>query len=402
MNQPTTSQFNRAKQRWGWWPVLPTFPYGVRKSLFVELVPGRVWSVEQLHGIWYVAVPIRMTILRLDEGGLLLYSPLPPTAEVLDYIKILEKCHGCVKTIVLATSSGLEHKVSLPALARAFPAAQVWLSPNQWSFPFNLPAAWLGIPGERTRILFEQGLPHSEELHWISLGPLDLGLGTFQEVSCYQPSSSVLLLTDSLVSIPSTPPAIFDLDPMPLLFHAKDCGSDCLLDSPDQRMKGWKRIVLFANYLRPASLAVRSLLNMLQEMLKTQDRSAANHFGFFPFLWPQNWEAELDALKAADSISIGLAPVLERLVFVRARGSFVTWLRTLAATADHFTVIPAHYSAPIAVSSQHFCDLADHLESRHWAPDQGSWQTLAMIDHVLLRFGLVPTASETQEIDANI
>lgn len=402
MNQPTTSQVNRAKQRWSWWPLLPTFPYGIRKSLCVELVPGRVWSIEQLHGIWYVAVPIRMTILRLDEGGLLLYSPLPPTVEVLEYIKNLEQCHGCVKTIVLATSSGLEHKVSLPALARAFPAAQVWLSPNQWSFPFNLPAAWLGIPRERTRILFEQGLPHSEELHWTSLGPLDLGLGTFQEVSCFQRSSSVLLLTDSLVSIPSTPPAIFDLDPIPLLFHAKECGSDPLVDSPDHRLKGWKRIVLFANYLRPATLAVRSLINMLQEMLKTHDRSAVNHFGFFPFLWPQNWEAELDERIAAEPISICVAPVLERLVFVRARGSFVTWLRTLAATADQFTVIPAHYSAPIAVSSQYLFELADHLESRPWAPDQGSWQTLAMIDHLLLRFGVVPTASEAQEIDANI
>ena len=68
-----------AQQRWPWWPLLPLYPYGRRRTLLQELIPGQVWSFEQLQGIFYVAVPIRMTVLRLRRG-LLLYAPLPPTA----------------------------------------------------------------------------------------------------------------------------------------------------------------------------------------------------------------------------------------------------------------------------------------------------------------------------------
>ena len=68
-------------QFWPWWPLLPLYPYGRRRTLVRELIPGQVWSFEQLQGVFYVAVPIRMTVVRL-RGGLLLYAPVPPTGEV--------------------------------------------------------------------------------------------------------------------------------------------------------------------------------------------------------------------------------------------------------------------------------------------------------------------------------
>ncbi|MDP4708181.1 MAG: DUF4336 domain-containing protein, partial [Cyanobium sp. MAG_237] len=170
-------------QFWPWWPLLPLYPYGRRRTLVRELIPGQVWSFEQLQGVFYVAVPIRMTVVRL-RGGLLLYAPVPPTGEVRAALTELEHRYGPVCTIVLPTSSGLEHKLPVPAMARAFPAAQVWVTPRQWSFPLPLPLAWLGFPAQRTRMLFEQGRPHADELHWLPLGPLDLGLGTFMEAAC--------------------------------------------------------------------------------------------------------------------------------------------------------------------------------------------------------------------------
>jgi len=57
-----------------WWPLLPLYPYGRRRTLVRELVPGLVWGFEQLQGLFYVAVPIRMTVVRLREGLL----PLRP------------------------------------------------------------------------------------------------------------------------------------------------------------------------------------------------------------------------------------------------------------------------------------------------------------------------------------
>ena len=133
MNSDLQHPQPHSNHRWNWWPLLPTFPYGQRQSRFTELIACRAWAIEQFHGIWYVAVPIRMTVLKLDQGGLLLYAPLPPTPAVLDFIHELERTHGFVKTIVLASSSGLEHKISLPALARAFPNSDIWISAQQWS-----------------------------------------------------------------------------------------------------------------------------------------------------------------------------------------------------------------------------------------------------------------------------
>lgn len=388
---------SQSSQRWSWWPLLPTYPYGKRQSRFTELIASRAWAIEQFHGIWYVAVPIRMTVLKLDQGGLLIYSPLPPTQEVLAFIDKLEKAHGCVRTIVLASSSGLEHKISLPALARAFPNSDIWISEQQWSFPLNLPLSWLGFPRSRTHILFKEGLPHSDEIDWLALGPLNLGLGTFLEVASHHRSSGVLLITDALVSIPKQPPTLFDLDPNPLLFHARDSGSEPMLDTPQQRLKGWQRIVLFANYFRPHLLQVRGLVPLINDILDAEDRRALNHFGFYPFLWPSGWIADVDEFFTAVPLPIRIAPVLERLVFVRARHSFVEWLRDLASLAEDFALIPAHYDAPILISSHTLQQLAEFIETRPWAPDDGSWQLLAKLDALLLRYGLVPASPTTPE-----
>jgi len=88
---------------------------------------------------------------------------------------------------------------------------------------------------------------------------------------------------------------------------------------------------------------------------------------------------------------------LERLVFVRSRDSFAKWLRDLALLADEFALIPAHYDAPVLISSHILEQLAESIETRPWAPDHGSWQFLARLDDLLLRYGLVPASPTTPE-----
>ena len=131
-------------QQWPWWPLLPLYPYGRRRTLVKELIPNQIWSFEQLQGLYYVAVPVRLTVVKVS-GGLMLFNPLPPTNELRRALLELEKKHGPVLTIVLPTASGLEHKISMPALARAFPKANLWICPGQWAFPLNIPLDWIGI-----------------------------------------------------------------------------------------------------------------------------------------------------------------------------------------------------------------------------------------------------------------
>ncbi len=376
-------------QRWPWWPLLPLYPYGRRATLVRELIKERLWSFEQLQGVWYVAVPIRMTVLRLRHG-LLLHAPVAPTAEVVAQLRQLEGRYGPVRSIVLATASGLEHKLPVPAMARAFPDAEVWVTPGQWSFPLPLPPAWLGFPASRTRVLFQDGLPHGDQLTWLPLGPLELGLGRFMEVACFDRDSSCLLLTDGLVAIPPEPPALFDRDPTPLLFHGRERGDEPLEDTPERRRRGWQRLVLFASYLRPRGLEVPPLPQVLRHALAPGCRGARAHFGFFPFRWLPGWQADFEALAPSGVSTLQVPAVLERLVFPRHRQLYVEWIRRLAALEGLRWVVPAHYDAPVASSAEALRALADAIEARPWAPDGGTWQTLAGIDQRLLRLGLVP------------
>jgi hypothetical protein len=365
------------------------YPYGKRATHVEELIPGQVWSFEQLQGVYYVAVPIRLTVVKVP-GGLMLINPLPPTAELCAAIAALEADHGSVRTIVLPTASGLEHKLPLPALARAFPKAELWVSPGQWSFPVQLPLSWLGIPAGRTRVLIDDGVPHPDVCDWISLGPLDLGVGRFQEISCLHRPSGALVVTDALVGIAANPPAIFDRDPTPLLFHSRERGDEPMHDSPESRRRGWARLVLFASYLRPEPLVVPSISDILRQAMKPGLRSARAHFGLYPFQWEPGWTAAADALMGEQEPHLQVAPVLERLVLPRAQATLLDWLDQLSQRPGLRWLVPAHYSAPLNFTPARIKQLRDQLTQRDWAPSTGSWEFLGSIDQQLLDLGVVP------------
>ena len=376
-------------QNWPWWPLLPLYPYGRRRTVFSELIPGQLWSLEQLQGVYYVAVPVRLTIAKVP-GGLMLVNPLPPTGEVRQAIASLEQQHGSVLTIVLPTASGLEHKLPLGPLARAFPQAQIWVSPGQWSFPISLPSSWLGIPADRTNVLLDDGVPHADVCEWISLGPLDLGVGRFQEVSCLHRPSGALLVTDALVGISADPPDLFDLDPTPLLFHARERGDEPLVDTAEARRRGWARLVLFASYLRPEPLEVPSLPELIRDAFRPGLRSIRAHFGLYPFRWKPGWQSAADGLMGIDAPRLQVAPVLERLVLPRAQVALLRWLEQLSTQSDLRWLVPAHYSAPLAFDRTCIEQMLIDLQQRSWAPSSENWQFLGSIDQRLLDLGVVP------------
>ena len=82
---------------WPLWPALPLAPYGQRKTVQREVVPGKVWTFDQMLGVFYVHVPIRMTVVAMEQGGLFVYAPVAPTAELRALIQPLVDAHGPVK-----------------------------------------------------------------------------------------------------------------------------------------------------------------------------------------------------------------------------------------------------------------------------------------------------------------
>ena len=378
-----------SEQKWSWWPLLPLYPYGRKRTIFRELVPNQIWSFEQLQGIYYVAVPVRLLVVRV-KNELMIINPLPPTDELLRDIDVLVKKIGPVKTIVLPTASGLEHKIGLPALARAFPNAKIWVCPGQFSFPFQLPFDWLGIPSDRTNILLADGFPYEDYCEWISLGPIDIGLARFQEICCFHKPSKSLLVTDALVGIEETPPELFDLDPTPLLFHSREKGSEELIDTPIARRKGWLRLVLFASYLMPEKLEIPKIKEIFGNSFKPNLRNKRAHFGIYPFSWQKGWELSAMKIVGKKTPLIQIAPVLERLVFPRARKAYISWLNKVESLQGISWLISAHYCGKVRFSKYEIKTLKDKINKSDWANNEGDLSFLSWLDQKLLDIGVVP------------
>ncbi|RMF21440.1 MAG: DUF4336 domain-containing protein, partial [Cyanobacteria bacterium J083] len=268
---------------WKYWFIVPIYPYSKRRTIRKEVLKDTIWTFEQLQGIFYVVVPIRMTVIKLQAGGLFVYAPVAPTGECIALLRELEAQHGAVKYIILPTISGLEHKVFVGPFARYFPQATVYVAPKQWSFPLNLPLSWLGLPRDRTKILPEdsQTTPFAREFDYQILGDIDLNLGRFEEVTFFHKSTQTLLVTDLLISIPANPPSILQLEPYPLLFHARDSARDKIEDTETNRRQGWQRICLFALYFQPTVLKVRKWRETFADSLKAADRSPKAYFGLY-------------------------------------------------------------------------------------------------------------------------
>ncbi len=362
--QEQLAPFNANPKDWSWpfWLASPFYPYGQRRTLRQEILPDSIWTFDQLHGILYTIVPIRMTVVRLEAGGLLVYAPVAPTAECIRLVNELVAQHGDIKYIILPTSSGLEHKVFVGPFARRFPQAHVFVAPHQWSFPFNLPLSWLGFPAKRTQELpldCRQS-PFAAEFDYAVLD-IDLGRGSFAEVALFHKRSHTLLVTDSVLSVPEDPPAILQLDPYPLLFHARDTALEVIEDNTANRRKGWQRISLFAIYFQPSVLKTTGFWRSLQDAFKAPDQSPKAYFGLFPFRWEEGWQQSFEALRQSGQLFV--APILQTLIFPQDPKQVIDWAHQVASW-DFQRVISAHFDAPVEARSQQFRQAFAFLEQR--------------------------------------
>ncbi|AFZ24381.1 hypothetical protein Cylst_2144 [Cylindrospermum stagnale PCC 7417] len=347
---------------WPFWPALPLYPYGNRRTLRREIVKDTIWTFDQLHGILYTIVPIRMTIVKLEAGGLLVYAPVAPTPECIRLVNELVAKHGDVKYIILPTSSGLEHKIFVGPFARKFTTAMVFVAPHQWSFPINLPLSWLGFPQKRTQVLPEDNSqnPFGDEFDYEVLD-INLGRGSFVEVAVFHKPSRTLLVTDSVLSVPENPPEILQLDPYPLLFHARENALQAIDNNEANRRQGWQRISLFAIYFRPCALEVTGLSQMFSDAKRAPDRSRKAYFGLFPFRWQENWQQSFTALRGNGRPFV--APILQTLILPQAPRQVLDWADKVASW-DFQQIISCHFDSPISASPDQFRQAFAFLEKQ--------------------------------------
>ena len=180
------------------------------------------------------------------------------------------------------------------------------------------------------------------------------------------------------------------MDPTPLLFHARDRGDQLLEDTPGQRRKGWLRQILFASFLRPQKLSIPPLSEVFRNAFKPGLRNFRSHFGLFPFSWQDGWEKSAEELIGNKEFQIQIAPVIQRLVFPRARDSYLTWLEQLKTLKSINWLISAHYSAPVRFTSRQIRDLQKRILNEPWVTGEGNWGFLNSVDKLLLKRGIVP------------
>jgi hypothetical protein len=390
---------NHQEFSWPFWPVVPIYPYSQRRTLKREIVKDTIWTFEQIQGILYVVVPIRMTVIRLEEGGLLVYAPVAPTPECVRMIRELEEKYGKVKYIIFSTISGIEHKVFVGAFARKFPQSLIFVSPKQWSFPLNLPLNWLGFPKKRTYLLPEDSrkTPFADQFDYVILGPLDLGVGWFGEVALFHKKTETLLVTDTVISIPETPPKVVQLDPYPLLFHSRDTGLESIEDTIINRSKGWQRICLFALYFQPNCLQVAKILPSIKDAFQCAEKNAKAYWGWYPFQWQNNWKETFDILRSNGRVLV--APILQNLILNREPALTLRWVNQLVSW-DFKMIIPCHFDAPIITDLHHFRQAFSFLEKQILPEEkalllpESDLNVFKKINDLFDFTGLVPPAKE--------
>lgn len=171
----------------------------------MQIIKDTMWALEQPQSLAFsnVAVNIRMTITRLSTGGLLVYNPIAPTDECIDFVRALD---APVKYILLGCAA-YEHKVFVGPFARRWPQADVYVAPRQWSFPLDLPVQFFGI--------FPVGeLRHNDnETPWaadfeqkVLTAPKFAVAGRYSEAALFHKASRTVVLTETLIQIPRKPP----------------------------------------------------------------------------------------------------------------------------------------------------------------------------------------------------
>jgi hypothetical protein len=344
---------------YGLWGVLPVGTYKSRKTLSKEIVPGKIWTFDQKFGILNVQVPLRTTVVKLSEGGLFVYNPVAATPEFVDMLKDLISRHGPLKHIVVG-SVALEHKVYAGVLAQKFPKAQVWLTPGQYSFPINLPVSFLGFPSSRTKIVPqrpEDAPPEwNKDFDFLTLGPFRSRDGAFGETVFRHKESKTLIVTDTVLEVTEEVPEICELEPSPLLYHARDTITDVVENTPETRKIGWRRVALFGLFFTPSAIDIKDADVAFKE--RRPDINP-DFIGIYPWDWVGDDKASFDALRGG----LLVAPILQTLILNRHPVEVLEFADTISKW-DIKRIIPAHFKNDLKYNGDDFRKAFTFLEAK--------------------------------------
>jgi hypothetical protein len=146
-------------------------------------VGKRIWIVDSgpLHAVGIIPLPVRMTVMQLNEGGLLLHSPTQCNSRLRDELKNL----GPVRHLVAPNSA---HWTFVKDWTAHFPDALAWSAPGlrQRRQVKRAAIAWHDDLGASSQALWAPDIEQIEVP----------GIGGFREVCFFHRPSGSLVLTD--------------------------------------------------------------------------------------------------------------------------------------------------------------------------------------------------------------
>ena len=299
-----------------------------------------------------------------------------------------------MKYIVLGTVA-IEHKVYAGVFAQKFPKARVYLQPGQYAFPTDLPSSFLGFPPGRTEYLpvdddAKKVLPFGNEFDMASIGPLISRDGAFGETVMYHVRTKTLLVTDTVVEVTDEVPAIFEDDPAPLIYHARDTITDVVdPGSAEALRRGWRRVVLFGLFFQPSAINIKDADTAFKER-----RPDIN--GDFLGIYPWDWVG--DDKKSFKALTGGLlvAPILQKLILNRNPIETLDFADKVSKW-DIDRIIPAHLKNNLKYNGRDFRSAFDFLTAEGLKPGlpkplDADFQTLNDAQENLLESGAIAKA----------
>jgi len=391
-SSPSTAEAIIPKEaNWPLWTALPVAPYSKRRTIRYSIAPG-VYAFDQLIGIYYVHVPIRMVVMTVhqndndnngnsdnnDKRGLVVYAPVAPTKECLALMQDLIDQYGPVRDIILP-SVAVEHKVNAGPFARAFPKANFYVTDQQYAFPLNLPNSFLGLPS------WTKPLPRSSsssisssisisgsnsntssnmwggelEHEVLTVKP---GIGSmFQDVALFHKQSQTMLICDAVFAVTEEPPKILTMEEeytRALLFHARETKDEIVPDTPENRRKGWRRIVLLFDFFFPGSGRGDLGPGPILEAFKTPFYKDG-WGGWKPFSWGEDEEKDFQVFSNGGKPTV--LPIIQ-IILSRGPEEMRRWLGVVTKW-DFKRVVPMHLDAPLDLTPSEFEDAFLFLKS---------------------------------------
>ena len=378
--------------------------YSRRATVMEELVPGKIWTFDQIQGVVAVNVPVRMVVIKLSQeagGGLWIHNPLAPTPQLISYIRQLEKEHGPVRHVVLGTVA-LEHKATYGPFSQYFSKATCWIQPGQWSFPVQLPIAFLGVTksDEKLRMLPSSQYLHGEktleeevqslpslgryrywakkspvpewyvDIDYETLEPLKFqSVGAYSETAFFSKATKSLIITDCVCSVTKEPPKVIQEDPRAMLFHARDSIDEIIVDDEQTRQKGWRRMVQFGLVFFPSQIDVVPFGKAISEASKIDPSMKSLGEGSVPGnLYPWTWHDNDADLTNFNAISkngkLFCPPILTKLILDREPTLTLEWVDRIVKRFKNMThVIPGHLNNYVKADTKEFSEAFDPLRS---------------------------------------